>query len=57
MVTHHENQKCKECKEELTTFIESLKHVAKHHSKEGGDVTERENVKEIIEQNEKDKDF
>ena len=56
MVTHHENQKCKECKEELTTFMELLKHVAKHHSK-GGDITEKENVKEIIEQNEKDKDF
>ena len=41
MVTRHENHKCKECKEELTTFMELLKHIAKHHSK-------KENVKEII---------
>ena len=32
-------------------------YIAKHHSKEGGDITEKENVKEIIGQNEKDTDF
>ena len=57
MVTHHENHKCKEYREKLNTSTELLKHIAKHHSKEGGDITEKENVKETIEQNEKDKDF
>ena len=57
MVTHHENHKCKEYKEELPTFMELLKHIAKHHSKKGGDITEKANVNEIIELSEKDKDF
>ena len=34
MVTKHESHKCKECKEELSTFMELLKHVAQHHNKD-----------------------
>ena len=34
MITKHESHKCKECKEELSTFMELLRHVAKHRSKE-----------------------
>ena len=34
MITKHESHKCKECKEELFTFMELLQHVAKDHSKD-----------------------
>ena len=34
MITNHEKYKCKECKEKLSTFMELLQHVAKHHSKD-----------------------
>ena len=34
MITTHQEHPCKECKEKLPTFMELLKHVAKHHCKE-----------------------
>ena len=34
MVTKHSEHPCKECKEKLPTFMDLLKHVAKHHCKE-----------------------
>ena len=35
MLSTHGDHTCNECKEKLTTFMELLKHVAKHHYKEG----------------------
>ena len=54
MVTNHENHKCKECKEELSTFMELLKHVAQHHSNERVDINKEENEKGLL-QDMKDK--
>ena len=34
MITSHEDHKCKECKENLHTLMELLKHLEKHHCKE-----------------------
>ena len=34
MIIKHDSHKCKECKEELSTFMEMLQHVAKDHSKD-----------------------
>ena len=34
ILTKHQNNVCKECKEKFQTFMELLKHVAKHHSSE-----------------------
>ena len=35
MITKHEEHPCKECDMKLTTFMDLLQHVAKHHLKEG----------------------
>ena len=35
MITKHEDHLCKECDMKLTTFMDLLQHVAKHHLKEG----------------------
>ena len=35
MLSTHGDHTCNECKEMLTTFMELLKHVAKHHYNEG----------------------
>ena len=48
MVTHHENHECKVCEEESSTFMELLKHVAKHHSKEVVDNNEEEESKDQV---------
>ena len=34
ILTKHQDHICKECKEKFQTFMELLKHVAKHHSSE-----------------------
>ena len=34
MITTHQEHPCKDCKEKLSTFMQLLKHVAKHHCKE-----------------------
>ena len=38
IITNHEEHQCKECQEKLSTFMELLKHVANHHSKDEGEV-------------------
>ena len=37
MLTNHEDHQCKECKDKLPTFMELLRHVAKHHCIDEGD--------------------
>ena len=34
MLNNHEEHVCKECEEKIPTFMELLKHVAKHHYKD-----------------------
>ena len=34
MITKHEEHECKDCKENLSTFMALLKHVAEYHSQE-----------------------
>ena len=38
MLTNHEDHQFKECQEKLPTFMELLKHVAKHHFKDQGNI-------------------
>ena len=45
MITNHEKYKCKECKEKLSTFMELLQHVAKHHSKD----KEEKEINDLVE--------
>ena len=37
MLTKHEQHQCKECEEKLPNFMQLLKHVAKHHTKNQGE--------------------
>ena len=37
MLTKHEHHLCKECHESLPNFMQLLKHVAKHHTKNPGE--------------------
>ena len=57
MITKHESYKCKECKEELSTFMELLQHVAKHHRKDEEEKETKDPVEKDVEnkhtQNEK----
>ena len=55
MVTNHQNQKSKECEEELSTYIELLKHVAKHHEKDKAVNYEGETIKSQVEKDGQDK--
>ena len=57
MVNNHENQKCKECLQNLPTVVELLKHLAEHHAQhecdnseeiELGDINEKDVKKEKI---------
>ena len=45
-IAKHEDQICQECKEKLPSFMELLKHVAKHHCKYMQGEVEEEQVKE-----------
>ena len=49
IITNHENHQCKECQEKLPTFMELLKHVAKHHCKEKVDMHESNCVEDAFE--------
>ena len=55
MVTNHQNHKCNECEEELSTFIELLKHVAKHYEKDKSVNSEGEIIKSQVEKDGQDK--
>ena len=48
IITNHEDHHCKECQEKLPTFMELLKHVAKHHCKEQVDRHEGNSVEDAF---------
>ena len=56
MFTKHSDHSCKECEETIKSTMELLKHVAKHHVNEKGDVKELKNQGEEVVQNEKDQE-
>ena len=56
MLTKHSDHSCKECEETFKSTMELLKHVAKHHVNEKGDVKEMKDQGEEVVQNEKDQE-
>ena len=56
MLTKHSDHSCKECEETFKSTMELLKHDAKHHVNEKGDVKEMKDQGEEVVQNEKDQE-
>ena len=48
MVANHAQHKCKECQEELPSFMELLKHVAKQHFKEQSDTNDNKSEDDMF---------
>ena len=48
MLTKHEQHQCKECEEKLPNFMQLLKHVAKHHTKNQGENEEIQSKEEAL---------
>ena len=57
MITNHSHHKCKECHQNMPSFMELLKHVAKHHCKEQNDKNDEKFKDDVSVQSEnKDKE-
>ena len=48
MASNHAQHQCKECREELPSFMELLKNVAKHHFKEQSDTNDKKSEDDMI---------
>ena len=57
IITKHKDHVCKECKETFNSFMELLKHIAKHHNVQSDKATGIKVQDEVFDQNgEEDKE-
>ena len=56
MLTKHTDHSCKECEKKFQSLMELLKHVAKHHVNENGEVKDIKDKGEEVVQNEEDQE-
>ena len=45
MLTKHDQHQCKECEEKLPNFMQLMKHFAKHHTKNQGEIENRVRIR------------